>query len=355
MGCCGSCCKPKVHNIEEPGSDNDDNDEEECVIEEEFITYTPFSDFLLQDDPTLNGYCFLNEIGCGCMSRVFQVVKVETDEIFAAKVYNNSQIGRSNLSNEDPPYVCIQRELDLMAKLSHRYLISLIDAFNDATTNSLIIIIPFAPLGNLKSMIDKKIANDDIFNACFHQISLAGAYLHSQNVVHRDIKPENFLAFAEDYFVLSDLSVSQELESPNAKLVDTKGSPAFLSPEETAGNEFDPKPADVWAFGVSMYNSYYGLFPFDIDNCIGQSMANTIMMIADHLKNKELTFPKIADKNPQLKSLLTKILTKDPTKRLTFEQISQDPFFEKSREIDRINMLNAKDDVEEEEESKLEK
>ena len=348
MGCCCSCCKPKIHNTEDI---SDLQEEEEKTSNEEFISYIPFSDFLLQDDPTLNGYCFLNEIGCGSLSRVFQVVKVDTDEIFAAKVYNNQQIGRSTLSNEDPPYVCIQRELDIMAKLSHRYVISLIDAFNDATTNSLIIILPFAPLGNLKSMIDKKQVNDDILNACFHQIALASTYLHSQNVVHRDIKPENFLAFAEDYFVLSDLSVSRELLSPTEKLVDTQGSPAFLSPEETDGSEFDPKPADVWAYGVSMYNSYYGYFPFEIDKCIGQSMANTIMMIADHLKNLELQFPKDADKNPLLKSLLERILTKNPKERLTFEEISQDPFFEASREIDRINLLNAEDDFGEEEQA----
>lgn len=293
------------------------------------------SDFLNSANPVTHGYRFLTQLGTGAMSRVFQVVQESNDEVFAAKVYDNTQISRPTLSDEDPPYVCIQREIDIMAKLSHRYVISLIDAFNDDDTNCLFIIVPYAPLGNLKSLLNRKAINSDELNACFHQTAVALAYLHSQNVVHRDIKPENILAFSEDYFVITDLSVSQELETDDQYLVDTKGSPAFLSPEECAGGKFKPKPADVWSYGISLYFCYFGDFPFSIGECEGLAFANTMMAVDEKLKTETLKIPENA--NPQLKDLLEHILVKNPENRFTFEQIVQHPFFDKSRKIDEEN------------------
>ncbi|EAY06653.1 AGC family protein kinase [Trichomonas vaginalis G3] len=303
------------------------------------------SDFLNSTNPVMHGYRFLSELGDGAMSRVFQVVYEGNDEVFAAKVYDNSQISRPTLSGEDPPYVCIQRELDIMAKLSHRYVISLIDAFNDNDTNCLFIIMPYAPMGNVKSLTNKKLLSENALNACYHQIAIALAYMHANNVVHRDIKPENMLAFSEDYFVITDLSVSQELTSDDQMLVDTKGSPAFLSPEECHGGKFSPKPTDVWAYGVSLYLSYFNDFPFSIGECEGLEFANTLMAVYLRLRTKELEIPANAD--PLLKDLLQHILVKDPKQRYTFDQIVAHEFFDRSRHIDEEN---AKDlDYEEEE------
>lgn len=333
----GNCCSRNRDNIANDLSSSgeySDDIPESIVVPLRNNNYS-FSDFLGSEEPITNGYRFLNEIGSGAMSRVYKAVFEQTREVFAAKVYDNERITRPSLTGEEPPYVAIQRELDIMAKLNHRYVISLIEAFNDDRTNSLIIITPFAPLGNVKSLIDKKKLNYDQINACFHQIAIGLAYMHSKNVVHRDIKPENMLAFSEDYFVVTDLSVSQEVESDITTLLDTKGSPAFLSPEECEGNEFKPKPSDVWAYGVSLYNCYFGYFPFTIGECDGLPIANTILMVTDRLHNKELEIPEGTPSD--LADLLEHILDKDPSKRFTFEQIANHAFFEKSRVIDEQN------------------
>ncbi|EAY14142.1 AGC family protein kinase [Trichomonas vaginalis G3] len=332
----GGCCS-KDKDI---GNDISDSGSSDAIITPQEIYLSQrrlysFSDFMDSGSPVLKDYKFINEIGSGALSRVYQIVSLKDNEILAAKVYDNQRISRPTLTGEDPPYVSIQRELDIMAKLDHRYVISLIDAFNDENTNSLIIIIPFAPLGNVKTLLDKRALNSDQLNACFHQVAIALAYMHSMNVVHRDIKPENMLAFTEDYFAITDLSVSQEVESDETMVMDIKGSPAFLSPEECAGTEFIPKPADVWAYGISLFSCYFGYFPFSIDECDGLPIGNTILMVTEKLNEKELNIPD--GTSSDLIDLLTHVLDKDPTKRYTFEQIANHSFFEQSRHIDEEN------------------
>ena len=74
-------------------------------------------------------------------------------------------------------------------------------------------------------------------------------------------------------------------------------------------------------------------------------MGATLMMITDNLTKKELEFPNNDDE--KLNNLLTKILDKDPMKRPTFKEIFEDPYFEKSREVD---IRHQEEEFEEEEE-----
>ena len=289
------------------------------------------SDFVMTEDPVIKGYRLVKELGNGAFSRVFQVMNEDTKEVFAAKIYDSKKLSRRTLTNDDPPLVLVQRELEIMIKYPYKYVINLVDVFNDPITNSLIFILPFAPLGNIKTMIEHHMLTKAKLRICFLEIAMGLAFLHENNVVHRDIKPDNILALSYEHFILSDLSVSQEIRDGD-KLYDTKGSPAFLSPEECEGHPFYPKPADVWSFGISLYACIFGAFPFDIGNCIDFSIGNPLVMIKEKLKSKKLTFPKTSDL--QLVDLLKKILVKNPQKRLQFSQIVQHSWFDKAREIE---------------------
>ena len=328
---------------------NEEEDDQEQIVS----SFFSFSSFITKNkNPVIFEWLFQKEIGKGSMSRVFLAQHTETGELYAAKVYNKALLLRQTLGNEEPPFIAVQREIEIMAAINHRYVIPLSEVIEDDMSNSLIMVMPYAKHGTLQSFIEKKPLSDESLSVCFHQIAEALKYVHSLNIVHRDIKPENILVFSETFYSLSDFSVSSALTTADEKLVDTRGSPAFLSPEECCEKSFLPKPADVWAYGVSLYASAFNMLPFNLDSGQGKTVANTVYTVSQLLKNEELKIPESASDG--LREVLEWVLVKDVQKRPTFEEIVQHWWFEKARKIDEQNIA-AKKKAEEEEENEADK
>ena len=60
---------------------------------------------------------------------------------------------------------------------------------------------------------------------------------------------------------IADFGISKML-SGGDKLVDTAGTPAFMSPELCDGKQYSGRLADVWAFGGTMFMLRFGRPPF---------------------------------------------------------------------------------------------
>src|SRR5207248_1872184 len=79
---------------------------------------------------------------------------------------------------------------------------------------------------------------------------------HQRNIIHRDIKPGNILIDAKGEPKLSDFGLAKFLDA-ESELTQTghaPGTPAYMSPEQTAGLTETLQPAtDVWALGVVLF------------------------------------------------------------------------------------------------------
>lgn len=311
------------------------------------IKYLSFSSFFLQNShPTIYEYEFLDEIGKGALSTVYLTQNSTTFEKGAAKVYKLSYLFKDTLANEISPLTAVQNEIQILNMLDHRYIVPLLEVIEDESTNALILIFPYAENGNLQNAIDSNqlytIFPPETLQICFFELAQALKYAHSINVVHRDIKPENILIFNEKLFLLSDFSVSTQLQEFNDKLNDTKGTPVFLSPEECAGGFFDPKPADVWSFGISLYLSYFKELPFNLGKVKVAQIA-MVYAVEQTLNKTTLTFPEDVDIPYSLKTLLETTLDKDPLKRPTFEEIIKNEWFACAISVDQQNIHMASD------------
>jgi serine/threonine protein kinase/Tol biopolymer transport system component len=109
------------------------------------------------------------------------------------------------------------------------------------------------------------------------QTADALAAAHEAHIVHRDIKPENIMLRRRDSYVkvldfgLAKLTegaeVGVDLEGPTKTQVKTSagvvmGTASYMSPEQARGEQVDAR-ADIWSFGVVLYEMVAGCVPFE--------------------------------------------------------------------------------------------
>ena len=90
------------------------------------------------------------------------------------------------------------------------------------------------------------------------------AEAHSNGVIHRDIKPANLFVTSQQRGVILDFGLAQ-LVSADSRLTregTTLGTVAYMSPEQTTGQEIDVR-TDVWALGCVFYEMLAGHPPFE--------------------------------------------------------------------------------------------
>lgn len=89
-------------------------------------------------------------------------------------------------------------------------------------------------------------------------VAEALAYAHAQGVVHRDIKPSNILLSEDGVVKLSDFGSATLLEERGpAQSATMIGTPAFMSPEQLAGNKADAR-SDIFSLGLMIIALHEG-------------------------------------------------------------------------------------------------
>ncbi|CAG0912431.1 unnamed protein product, partial [Notodromas monacha] len=135
-----------------------------------------------------------------------------------------------------------------------------------------------------------------------------------------DVKPSNLLLGEDGRVRVADFGVCNEFSGSDALLTSTAGTPAFLAPEALmltprlagAAGVYGGKAADVWSLGITLYALVFGDVPFRDDS---------ILALYAKIANQELTFPDEPVTSPQLRHLISNMLSKDPLVRITIEEI----------------------------------
>jgi serine/threonine-protein kinase len=147
-------------------------------------------------------------------------------------------------------------------------------------------------------------------------VARALAYAHDAGVVHRDIKPENVLlsggaAVVTDFGIAKAISAARTQTGTSATLTQAGagiGTPAYMAPEQAAGDPDIDHRADIYAFGCLAYELLTGHPPFR-----GQSVHE---LISSHITEVPASVKsKRPDTPPALAALVDRCLEKRPDQR----------------------------------------
>ncbi|KAL2270376.1 hypothetical protein VTJ83DRAFT_2560 [Remersonia thermophila] len=214
----------------------------------------------------------------------------------------------------------IRKEVAIMKKLNHPNLVGLIEVLDDPEDDTLYMVMEMCKKGVVMKVGLGQTAEPYPEEQCrvwFRDLILGIEYLHSQGILHRDIKPDNLLLTDDDVLKIVDFGVSEMFErSGEMRTSKTAGSPAFLPPElcVVGHGDVSGKAADIWSMGVSLYCLRYGRVPFE----------GNILEVYDAIKTQDLKLPD--DENPDFVDLMSKIMEKDPNKRIAMEDLREHPW-----------------------------
>src|SRR5262245_33338733 len=214
------------------------------------------------------------------------------------------------------------REAQILAALNHPHIASIHGVEESERGAALVLELVEGPtladrIANGRLPVDEAIAIG-------RQIADALEVAHEQGIIHRDLKPANIKLDQNGRVKVLDFGLAKTLLSPTrSELTDVASAPtltahataagvilgtaAYMAPEQARGRAVDRR-ADIWAFGIVMFEVLSATRPFR-----GKTTSETMAAI---IKDAPDWTPLPAGVPVSLQSLIRRCLEKDPQRRL---------------------------------------
>ncbi len=214
------------------------------------------TDQLQQLGPALAGrYVIEHEVGRGGMATVYLADDLKHHRKVAIKVLRpelGSVLGADRFT----------REIRIAAGLNHPHILPLHDS--GEAGGLLFYVMPFVRGESLRQKLDREgeLPVEEAVRIA-RQVAAALEHAHSHGLIHRDIKPENVLlhegeAMVTDFGIALGTDVSDRLTGTGLML----GTPAYMSPEQAAGERALDARSDIYSLGCMLYELLTGEPPY---------------------------------------------------------------------------------------------
>ena len=252
-------------------------------------------------------------IGEGGMGQVYQATDTQLGREVALKILPDAFAA-------DPDRLArFQREAQVLASLNHPGIAAIYGIETSADTQALVLELVEGP--TLADRIAQGPIPIDEALPIAKQIAEALEAAHEAGVIHRDLKPANIKVRDDGTVKVLDFGLAKKLDttpegdpsqSPTLTAAATQmgvimGTAAYMSPEQARGKTVD-KRADIWAFGVVLYEMLAGARPFQ-----GEDVSLTLASVMKSDVDVKTLPP---DVPLTVRTVLDRCLEKNPTQRI---------------------------------------
>jgi len=281
-------------------------------------------------------YRVVRELTGGGMSRVFLAEEVALNRDVVVKVLSPDLVGAQHLER-------FRQEILQTARLQHPSIVPILSVGMlryPTGAAAPYYIMPYIRGETLRSRLEREgpFSTSSILRV-LRDVLEALVHAHRHGVIHRDIKPENIF-ISGGHAVVTDFGIAKAVSSAGDSPANTLpgvavGTPAYMAPEQAAGDDGVDQRSDLYALGVVAYELLTGHAPF-----AGQS---TRQLIVAHVRSTpEPLGQRRPDLPPMLANAVMRCMEKAPEQRWqTADELlrvlegirSSDPHLTASREL----------------------
>ena len=251
-----------------------------------------------------DNYVLERELTGSGMSRVFVALEKSLNRQVVVKVLPPELAAGVNRER-------FRREIQLAAQLQHPHIVPLHAA--GSSGDLLYFTMPYIEGESLRHALHEgvKFSPREVVRI-LHDVSDALAYAHSRGVIHRDIKPGNVLR-SGSHAVVTDFGVAKAISAAMPAVGMTTsgmaiGTPAYMAPEQLAGDPAADHRVDIYAVGLLGYELLAGEAPFKASSP-QETLAAQLTRAPEPISKRRPDAP------PALAALLTRCLAKNPADR----------------------------------------
>lgn len=279
-------------------------------------------------------------MGKGAVGKTYLVALKGTDKLYAMKVLTKEEMIVKNKVKR------VLTEREILATVNHPFIVTMYASFQ--TEKRLYFITEYCAGGEFFAVLQrqpKKRLKENAAKFYAAEVLLALEYLHHMGFIYRDLKPENILMRGDGHLALTDFDLSKQAQAvsprvvshqmsllekirnnfqgktvdPSQKLdiVDSEpvlsyatnsfvGTEEYVAPEVVRGVGHSSS-VDWWTLGILIYEMIFGSTPFK-GSFSDETFSN---IIANGVK-----FPEDVVVSTECKSLIKKLLKRDPERRL---------------------------------------
>jgi len=242
------------------------------------------------------------------------------------------------------------REISSLVLLNHPNIINLIDVVFHPKSGNLNMVMEIG-LSDLTNYLKNNTIDTPDIKQYFYQLIKATEYMHSLSIWHRDIKPQNIIIFPNKVIKLGDFGLTRFASIPGLQYTWPVATMWWRAPDVLLGNNRYGPDVDIWSLGVVLYEiasgSYLvkgeteeetlnqlvvkvgGMTEAQWPGLSGMREYDSIRKIAeDHPTGSIFSDQKLIDRlGDDGMDLLKKLLTPNPSKRITAVEAANHPYF----------------------------